>query len=214
MSQTPTTVAQIALLIMFVLPGVTFQLVRERFRGPISGHRDLGERVLRAVAATVTLDAVYLIIAGPSLVRLVYAKGSWFGGVAESPRIAAVVALMLFVAIPASAAWTVSWRERRRSASAYRPVPTSWDFAVQRKPCFVRVRTTGGDWVGGWYGTRSHASSHPNATDLYLESSWRMSAAGEFLERVEHTAGLYLHADEIRVLEFIEAPVTLEEATP
>jgi hypothetical protein len=76
---------------------------------------------------------------------------------------------------------------------------------LNRGLCFVRARTKDGDWIGGWYGHNSHAAGYPSSTDLYLESSWHMTPDGEFAGRVEQTAGLYIRAEELSVLEFIEA---------
>ncbi|WNI28163.1 DUF6338 family protein [Streptomyces sp. ITFR-6] len=79
MGQSPSTPLQIAVLVLFVLPGVTYQFLRERWRGPVPGERDLGERVLRAVAASVVLDTLYLVAAGPRLVRFVRRTGAGAG---------------------------------------------------------------------------------------------------------------------------------------
>lgn len=62
--QPPATVVQLALLVLLVLPGITYQFVRERRRGPVPGERDLGERVLRAIVASIALDALYVVVAG------------------------------------------------------------------------------------------------------------------------------------------------------
>lgn len=119
--QAPSTVVQVALLVLFVLPGVTYQFLRERWRGPTPGERDLSERVLRAVAASVLLDAVYLVVAGPQLVRLARGVTSapWDGLTAQ-PRVVGLVALVLFILIPAAAAAGVSWMQRRRLQASYR----------------------------------------------------------------------------------------------
>ncbi|MGN5380490.1 DUF6338 family protein [Streptomyces lasalocidi] len=41
------------------------QFVRERARGLVLGHRDLGERILRAVTAGIALDTLYVLLARP-----------------------------------------------------------------------------------------------------------------------------------------------------
>lgn len=212
MGQAPSTVTQVALLILFVLPGITYQFLRERWRGPIAGERDLGERVLRAIAASVALNAVYLIVAGPELLSLAHGSnsGGWDGFV-QRPRLVGVVALMLFVVLPAAAAAGVSWIEQRRRNTSYRRTPTAWDHAFQdRHPCFVRARLKDGSWVGGWYGTRSYSTSYPQPAELFLESARRMSRDGSFGARVNQTAGLHLRASDIDVLEFVDSPKSRE----
>ena len=58
MAGTASTFQQVVLLVLFVLPGISYQFVRERKRGPVPGERDLSECVLRAITASIALDAV------------------------------------------------------------------------------------------------------------------------------------------------------------
>jgi hypothetical protein len=110
-----STVQQVVLLILFVLPGVSYQFVRERLRGPVPGERDLSERVLRAIIASIALDAIYLVAAGPEIVHLIRpAHRGWYADAVANPREAAAIALTLFIAIPAAAAVGVSQVERHR----------------------------------------------------------------------------------------------------
>lgn len=112
MAETASTVEQVALLILFVLPGISYQFVRERLRGPVPGERDLSERVLRAITVSIALDAVYLIVAGPVLVRFVHQSNrAMFEASADNPRQAAALAPVLFVVIPSAVAWGMSLRE-------------------------------------------------------------------------------------------------------
>jgi hypothetical protein len=206
---TPSTVQQLALLMLFVLPGLTYQFLRERFHGPVAGERDLAERVLRAIVASVAMDTIYALVAGPQLVRLVKpTTGAWFSGIAAHPRQTALVAIVLFLIVPGSGAAIVSLVKRRKSAFRFRPVPTAWDQLFRgRGSGFVRARLKGGAWVGGWYGSHgSHASAYPHAPDLYLESAYQMKPDGAFGQRVHQTGGLYFRMDDIEILEFVEGP--------
>lgn len=207
MAETATTVQQIVLLVLFVLPGISFQFVRQRLRGPVPGERDVAERVLRAVTASLALDGLYLITIGPWLVHLVKAPHRpWFAAASASPREAAAVGLGLFIAIPAAAAWCISRLERGRRAGRYDAAPTAWDSAFSRRTsCFVRARLNTGIWVGGWYGKqRSRASGYPHAADIFLESAYEMGEDGSFGPRVQGTSGLYLRMEDVDVLEFVE----------
>lgn len=203
---TPSTIQQVVLLVLFVLPGISYQFVRERMRGPVPGERDLGQRVLRALTASIVLDAVYLIAAGPQLVHLIRPAGRpWFATATAQPRQAAAVSLALFVVIPAAAAWGVGLIERRRHPSRFDSVPTAWDSAFRGRPTgFVRARLKTGTWVGGWYGKRSRASAYPNPADLYLESAYEMGSDGSFGPRVQATGGLYVSMNDVEVIEFVE----------
>ncbi|MFE1272873.1 DUF6338 family protein [Streptomyces sp. NPDC058757] len=204
--QAPGTVVQLALLVLLVLPGVTYQFVRERRRGPVPGERDLGERVLRAIVASIALDALYAVVAGPALIRLARGRGAGgWEGFAERPRAVGFVAVVLFLVVPAVAAVAVSLADRRRKAR-FLPTPSAWDHAFRdREACFVRVRLKDGNWAGGWYGDRSYASSYPHPAELYLESARVMGADGTFGARVHGTGGLLLRAEDFDVVEFVEA---------
>ncbi len=191
----------------FVLPGVVYQYVRERWRGPRPAEQQIGERILRALVASLTLDALYAVAAGPQLVRLSRSGNSWFQGLAEHPRTAGLWTLALYIAIPAAAAAAVTWRERRTAQSVFRPAPTAWDYVfgdrIAATPRFVRARLKDGRWVGGWYGPRSFASGYPNPNDLYLEREYEMNADGSFGAAVQSSAGFYLRAEDSDILEFI-----------
>ncbi|MBQ0984962.1 hypothetical protein KBZ10_10615 [Streptomyces sp. F63] len=208
MGQAPATVFQVAVLVLFVLPGVVYQFLRERWRGPVPGEQVLSERVLRALSASVVLDAVYMLVAGPELLRLVRGTPGepvrW-DDPGQRVRLVGFVALMLFAAVPAAAAGAVSVWQRRRLRARYRVTPTAWDHMFRdRGSCFVRLRMKDGTWVGGWYGGQSYATAYPQPRELFLESAWRMDPAGAFTGRVAHSAGLHVRADDADLLELLE----------
>ncbi|MFI6638686.1 DUF6338 family protein [Streptomyces sp. NPDC050504] len=215
MGQAPSTPVQLFLLVLFVLPGISYQFVRERLRGPVVRESKLGERILRAVTASVVLDSVYAIALGPLLVRVVRggAAARW-DGVVRQPRQAGLLALVLFVLVPAVAAVGVSMWQRRRLPARYRATPSAWDHMFRhRGSCFVRVRLKDGTWAGGWYGSGSYATSYPEPPELFLESVWRMRPDGGFAGRVENSAGLHVRAADADLVELIH-PTRAEPATP
>ncbi|MWA08614.1 DUF6338 family protein [Streptomyces sp. BA2] len=210
--QPPSTIGQLVALVLLLLPGLTYQFLRERWRGPVAGEAQLGERVLRAITASVALNGLYAIVAGPVLVEA-WRKAERSGPsalAAEHPRAIGLWALLLFLAVPAAAAAAVSYRERRRARSVYRPVPTAWDYAFGTRADsgrrFVRARLKDGTWVGGWFGTRSYASGYPQEADLYLQVSYCMGADGSFGPRVESTDGIYLRMADLDMVELLNAP--------
>lgn len=206
MGQTPSTVFQLGMLALLVLPGITYQFLRERWRGPVPGERGLGERVLRSIASSILLDTLYLIVAGPALVRLARSLGThgWDGFVGQA-RLAGLLGLLLFIVIPAAAAGCVTWWQRRGTRWArYRGTPTAWDSMFQnRGSCFVRVRLRDGAWAGGWYGTRSYATSYPQAAEIYLQTAWVMDSDGSFVRPIKRSGGLHVRASDIDVLELV-----------
>lgn len=208
MGQAPSTVIQAMLLVLFVLPGITYQFLRERMRGPVAGERNLGERVLRAVVASILLDSLYAIVAGPTLVRLV--RGSISTGwdsVVQQSRLVGLLGLVLFIIVPAMAAGVVSVWQRRRLPARYQATPSAWDYMFRhRGSCFVRMRLKDGTWVGGWYGSGSYATSYPEAKEIFLESAWRMNPDGSFASRITQSAGLHVRAADADVIELLQPP--------
>ncbi|MFF7240166.1 DUF6338 family protein [Streptomyces collinus] len=203
---TPSTVQQLAILVLLVLPGTSYLFARERLLGIREAEQEVNNRFLRALAVGVLLDSAYLITAGPHLVRLLRGGGKGpLTGVAEQPRETGLWLLLLIVVVPTLVAWAEAYWIRRRRAAVYEGTPTAWDALFQgRGACFVRVRLKNGGWAGGWYGSRSRASAYPQPGDLYLQSQYRMEPDGTFGPRMSGTAGLYVRAADVDLLEFHE----------
>ncbi|MGW1520720.1 DUF6338 family protein [Streptomyces sp. NPDC002287] len=203
MGGAPATLVQLVLVVLFVTPGVTYQLVRERRRGSKPGEQDVTQRVLRALIASAILDAIYVLLIGPQLISL-FEIGRGWGGLREHSRAAAALILGLVFAVPAVTAWVLSEIERRRLRSSYRSTPTAWDHAFRDcPPSFVRIRLKDGSWIGGWYGSKSYASSFPHPPELFLERSYRMRSDGGFSAEVARSAGMYVKCTEIDFFEIL-----------
>ena len=133
---TPSTMTQLAIVVAFVLPGSVHQAVRARLAGEVPANRDLSNRILRALAASVVLDGLYGVVLGPAIVHLV-------GGSPQSTdharhwlldhvRTASIFGLLLLFVIPTAFAycaarrfaagdWIARWRERGLLSSTWRP---------------------------------------------------------------------------------------------
>ena len=134
---TPGTITQLAILIVFVLPGVVYQVVRARLAGASPENQDTTNKVLRALAASVVLVSAYMIAAGPALVRAFGHTGKhhdrW---VVVHPREAGVLVGLLIFVVPAGAAFAVAarWSAAARLANVKDRGPLGWDFLLQRSP--------------------------------------------------------------------------------
>ncbi|MEV4948915.1 DUF6338 family protein [Streptomyces sp. NPDC053755] len=212
----PGTVQQLTVLLVLVLPGVFYQAVREHLRGAVASEQEPQNRLVRAIAAGALLDAVYAVVAGPWLVRVLTGEGAGpVAGVLRQPREAGLAALVLVVLVPAGVAWAEAAWGRRRRRARYEPTPTAWDALFrERGSCFVRVRLKNGLWVGGWLGTRSAVSAYPQQGDVYLQAQYRMGPDGTFLGRVPGTAGVYVRAADVDVLELLHPPDPVPAPVP
>lgn len=204
--QAPSTLIQLAILVVAVLPGVTYQFMRERSRGPLAAHKDVGERVLRALMASVVLNLVYLFVAGPWLVGLIaFGSSGPRATVVSSIREVSLVALAMFVVFPTFAAMVANRLERRKVGAKFVPIPSAWDFSFRiRTACFIRARLKDGTWVGGWFGVESFASSYPAEKEVFLESAWKMERDGRFRAKTPNGGGLLLRYDTLDFIEFVE----------
>ena len=212
----PSSVPQLIILVAFILPGIVYQAVRSRLRGPTPDELDATSKVLRAATVSTALVLVYAVVLGRELVNVTYGRG-WL---ADHPRVAAGIGLILLLAVPVGLAvgeqWLTlrGWRPRwltLKELSTYDPTPAAWDFSFRDRPaCFVRVLTDEGRWVGGWFDPESFASSFPQTRELYIAQQWKMSDDGAFEQEVPYSQGVYVRCDDARVVEFI-APVATEE---
>lgn len=224
MPSVPSNGFQLAVLLVLLVPGIVYQFVRTRLRGPAADDQSAVNRVLRALGMSCVLSLVYVWLLAPDLVTTmdtaaaVAAKGSDPG-----LRDLAGWALLLLFVVPAVLAilvfyipravrrlvrdkWNLSWR------LTYDPVPRAWDFAFwDRDPCFVRILTADGTYVGGWYGPDSFASSFPEPRELYVQAAFLLEEDGTFSCPVEGTAGIYIRCDDIRLVEFVDAPSGLPD---
>lgn len=206
----PSTVEQLVLVALFVLPGVSFQLIRELSRGLIPGERDLGERVLRPFVTSVVILAVYGTCAGQALLEfLLPVNGVWFAHAFAHANQAAFLGLVLLVIVPAIVAWFLNHRDHKIGASRQSTFPgqSAWQRAfAHRKDGLVRIQLKNGKWVGGWYDDRSYASGHPGQTELYLAIEYDMEPDGTFGVRSERTGGVYLNLMDADYVEFVMPP--------
>ncbi|MFI1213600.1 DUF6338 family protein [Streptomyces sp. NPDC020802] len=204
MGGAPSTVAQLALIVIAVLPGVTYQFVRERQRGSLPGEQDLTERVLRALTASVALDALYVVVLAPWIVRIA-TDGLRITKNAAQLRWVGLMCLVLIFLIPAVFAWCISVLHLRSWKGIYVGTPSAWDHVFQNLPAsFIRARMKDSSWVGGWYGPNSFVTAYPRPPEIYLEIAWRMGGDGSFIAAVERTQGIIIAGADIDLLEIVE----------
>jgi hypothetical protein len=211
----PTSLASAALILVAVIPGACFvwgfeaayrrpRLVSEGRSIParITGQRTPpGERILLFVLATV---GYHLVLGWPEYLL-------WREHFSEprslSPGRFAVfwLAAVAAVALPGAAGWSVGrlWRQPLRDDDA-------WYYALAtHAPCYVRVHTTAGKILGGFFGDLSVATFDPRG-DLLIEQAFDVAPDGTLGQGCGYAA--FVAGDQIRAVDFIQAvPVEDEE---
>ena len=107
---TPSTVTQLLILVVFVMPGVVFQVVRARLAGESPQNQDTTNKILRALAASAALVSVYLILLGPGIVKAVGLTSAHRRWASDHPREAGALIALLLLLVPATAALLVARR--------------------------------------------------------------------------------------------------------
>lgn len=210
----PESWLQVAVILAAVVPGFVYQVSRRKVAGPGPDEADFSVRVLRSIAASVVFASLYAVAFGPTITTYLTDPAR----VVASSRSVGVAALALIVGIPWVAARAVfylttsAWLQRLRTwvrvrlrlQRQYDPTPSAWDFAFSaRRPGWVRVRTQDGVWIGGWFGTDSFASSHPDPHELYLEIGYALNDDGTFTGEVSAPDGVFLRCQEAVLVDFI-----------
>jgi hypothetical protein len=195
------------------VPGFVYQITRRRLQGPAPDEVEFGVRILRAIVTSAVFAGFYLLVLGQRLIDAVTGSGL----ATEKPRLVALAGLMLVVMVPlvsaqlvyyltTSAWWGTlvdSFVTKLGLRRPYDPTPGAWDAAfIHREPGWVRVLTTDGVWVGGYFGTESFASSFPHPRELYIECAYEMSEDGSFTGKMSAAGGVYVRCDDIRLVEF------------
>jgi hypothetical protein len=196
-------------VVVMVIPGFVYQLVRTQFRGPTPDDRDLGARVLRALAISALLALVYTAALGPFIEDWVFHPQK----PVQNVRGAALLVLLLVFIIPAIVAIGLHVRAvsklypelpLRQKFQVYDPTPTAWDYASSRiGPGYVRVLTKDGIWVGGYAGPQSFFTSYPEIREIYVEQAWSLDDDGEFQKPIEGSAGQWIRCEDVTIVQFL-----------
>ncbi len=120
-----------------------------------------------------------------------------------------LVLLTVFV-IPALLGWLASYLLQARWLRRFvklvvHPAPMSWDYIFSRnKSYWVKFYLKTGEKVGGYYSTKSFASSYPGPQEIYVEEVWRLNENDVHTEMVGSTAGGFVKAEDCKFIEFLE----------
>ena len=225
----PTTVEGLLLALLFVAPGLLFELGLERrlpyWRTPVA------DRVLRFFATSLLL---HLLAAWPTY-RLWHAYFSSANTLRAHRNLPwpLWVAAAAYLLVPFVLGYILGGLVRKGArltslVIGMDPAPKAWDavFGPRDRAGYVRVRFTSGTWMGGIWGSdlgpngSAFASSFPATEDFYLPISVLVNAStGELVLDDQGQAqtrywGLLIERSKIDVLEFQAFPPQPEESSP
>lgn len=138
----------------------------------------------------------------------------WTGFNATHPVWTATFIFGIIFVSPVGLGLLSGWTRQRDAVSRFlrwlgfvtvSPVPTAWDQHFRRsKPFWTLVTLKDGSRVYGFFGLRSFAGDEARERDLYLETQFRPTEAGDWAP-VEDSGGVLIKADQIRLIEFRKA---------
>lgn len=213
----PSSVTQLLVTLVLVVPGFVYQAVRIRIVGRRPGDTDLPTRVMRAIVISTLFALCYLVILGPEITTAAQAQAQ----LAEHPRRFALLGLVAAFVLPTISAVLLNRNQidlkltipfvlhpiktlRAEEWTRYDPRPSAWDVAFEGAAVgFVRVRMSDGTWVAGYYGPNSYASSHPDPRNLYLEMAYEVDNKGEIGKPITGTAGVVIDCTDAVVVELL-----------
>lgn len=213
----PSSVTQLLVTLVLVVPGFVYQAVRIRIVGRRPGDTDLPTRVMRAIVISTLFALCYLVILGPEITTAAQAQAQ----LAEHPRRFALLGLVAAFVLPTTSAVLLNRNQidlkltipfvlhpiktlRAEEWTRYDPRPSAWDVAFEGAAVgFVRVRMSDGTWVAGYYGPNSYASSHPDPRNLYLEMAYEVDNKGEIGKPITGTAGVVIDCTDAVVVELL-----------
>jgi hypothetical protein len=200
---------QAVTLLLAIVPGFIYQGTLSRLRGPTPDDREMGVRILRALAGSGFAALAYVLMLGPALTKSVTRPVDAL----EHPRAVAVVMILLVFVGPISAAFIVhfikTWRLYpdlgvKDRLTLYIPTPTAWDFASDHtRAGFVRILTKEGGWIGGYAGGGSFLSGYPEAREVFMEEAWMLDDDGVFLAPLSGTTGVWVRCDDVQLVQFL-----------
>jgi hypothetical protein len=228
----PTTVFQVAAVIVFLLPGLVYAVVRRARKGFRPDDLALDSRIAQALVISVLLDATYVTVAaGVSLVWNWSLFDTMFRLTADGVEVVGIgwvaltviaccglipAALAFFIHLPYRARWKHSGEKgfplKFDRTIRYSDVPTAWDRATS-DPAYrmIRVLFPDGRWVGGFYGPGSYVSTFPQPRDLFISHQYFMTKRGQFRGPMPLTNGVWLRISDDHVVEFLEPSYTAAE---
>lgn len=206
----PTTIEALVVIALVLSPGYVFtQLVRRM--------------IAHVPETTDTRFVLTITTAGTAIHGLLFPWSTrildyYLGSSLSDHRLEVVlwtssVILFVPVALGVLVGRLTLWRVVERALGTIGPgyidrMPSAWDFVMrQRQPSYARIHLKDDQgMIGGIFADRSFASLDPGRADIYLEEAWWLDKEGEFDEKVLDTQGVWISADVMAYVHFLERP--------
>lgn len=220
----PTSAFELGVVVLLILPGLVFAVVRRHLRGLQYDDLAIDTRIAQAIVVSALLNMIYLMTAWQDLSSLFSVAVSPMR--VQNPARLGLVVLVGYVLLPALVAYAIysPWRFRRSNDEEFglffrlertiraSSTPTAWDKAASSPSHrLVRVRRGDGTWIGGVWGEGSFVSTYPQPRDLYLSLQCHMQEDGTFGEAIPDSEGVWLRITDADVVEFVTAVYTEEQ---
>jgi hypothetical protein len=198
----PGSLEALLIVAFGLVPGYLFLVARRTFA--VGDTRDKEALLLECIAGSLVF---WVVVGTPFLLASGWRPAS-LSGAAQSlgPRWLMALAAVAVV-LPLLAGFGVGRVESRRGwlLGRRRVHPKAWDWRFSRpERLFVLVTLTDGTQLGGYWGSRSFASSFPNEEDLFLEAVYDVED-GRIVQEKVRTRGAWVPKGSIRALEFWSA---------
>lgn len=227
----PSTVTQVAVLLVALVPGVVYRATRTRVTGRNANDHSLAHRALRAFVASVIFVATYAIMLGdrakdylalPPTEPVKSLGGAFLVGGVAIPILAGLVANALAAALEGARRkliYEADFEPGSRADRAYAVVGwvnsnilgnvdelRPWDKRVPGlAPAWVRIRKVDGTFAMGYLDAGGYVSTYPDPPSLYLSEQVNVDEHGAFESRMEHSKGLWYQLQEGDIVEFVAA---------
>lgn len=190
------------LFVLFIMPGFISMKIYQLFQP--TADRDTSKLLIDVVSYS-CINYAFLLVPIYWIEKQNYFQNAIFWYY--------IFYLFVLIIIPALLPIFLLYLRRSNYLRKHLPHPTErpWDyFFSQGTVCWVLITLKSGKKFGGFYGSKSFASSRPEPEQIYLEKHWALDVDGDFDHELKETLGIIILANDIESIEFIE-PITVNE---
>jgi hypothetical protein len=201
------TFESLQVFLVIILPGFIAMKVYDLFYPP--EKRSFGDSLVDAVAYGLFNFCFWSwAIVGMDLRTYPTEHPIWFP----------ILFLLSLVVSPAALAFGLvkirTWRWLLGKLNLDEPTKTAWDkFAERKQPCFMLFHLKNGEFICGWFGDKSYATTFPQKPEVFVEKIYAVDQETRVIQHcLENSLGMVIRAEDCHLIEFFAA-VTDEKPT-